>query len=95
MEGRAERQAEAQYAVKLPPFIEIEQLAATTDQNIIDENFRDALTVAAYPHFCCQEKVISDIMLDKIDTLYAQQLFGASTVSAIASGIDFYFECHS
>ena len=94
MKGCTEREAKAEHFVEEAPFIEIEKLGTAADQFVIDENHRHGLVLATVAHFFCHERVIGDIMLDKIHPLDAQEVPGTLAVSAVALGIDFYTDSH-
>jgi len=94
LNGCTEREAKAEHMVEYTTFIEIEKLDTTAEQTVINEDYRDDLSLATLPHFCCHEQVISDIMLRKIHPLDKQEFLGAPAVNTILPGIDFYFDFH-
>jgi len=51
LKGCTEREAKAEHIVQDTSFIEIEKLVTTTDQVVIDEDYRDDLPLASVPHF--------------------------------------------
>jgi len=94
LKGCVEREPEAEHIIEDTPFIEIEKLVTTADQVLIDENYRDGLPPAAEPHFCCNERVIGDIILCKSHSLDAQEILASPAVNTVLPGIDFYFDFH-